>query len=207
MKIKICGITSEKEIEFLNDLQPDYIGFVFAKSKRIVSKEKSKLLYDKLDKKIKAVGVFRNNEIEYVKDILKLVPLNVVQLHGDEDEDFLSKLREDFKGEIWKGVCINDENDIKDINKIEVDSLVLDGSNPGEGKIFPWKYMDNKLLEKKLFLAGGINEDNVLAAIEEINPYGIDLSSGVESIIDGKRIKDEIKVKRLIDKVRERYER
>lgn len=206
MKIKICGITSVKEIEFLNKLKPDYIGFVFAESKRLVNKEQGKTLYELVDKNIKVVGVFRNNSYHYIKEILDFIPLDVVQLHGDENEEFINKVREIFKGEIWKAISLKSEENEINLNKYKIDSFLFDGSNPGEGKIFPWKYLDKVSCDKKFFLAGGINEENVLKAIEEVKPYGIDLSSGVESIIDGKRIKDELKVKRLINKVRERYE-
>lgn len=205
MKIKICGITSVKEIEFLNKLKPEYIGFVFTESKRFVNKEQGKLLYDLVDKNMKVVGVFRNNSCQYIKEILDLIPLDVVQLHGDENEEFINKVREIFKGEIWKAISLKSEDDTINLNKYKIDSFLFDGSNPGEGKVFPWKYMDKFSLDKNFFLAGGINEDNVLKAIEEVKPYGIDVSSGVESMIDGKRIKDELKVERLINKVRERH--
>ncbi|MDS0524476.1 phosphoribosylanthranilate isomerase [Clostridium sp. SHJSY1] len=206
MKIKICGITSTKEIEFLNKFKPDYIGLVFTESKRLINKEQGKLLYDLVDKKIKVVGVFRNNSLQYIEDILDVVPLDVVQLHGDEDEIFITKIRKIFNGEIWKAVSVKSKDDINDFYKYKVDSLLFDGTKPGEGKIFLWKYLDEISADKKFFLAGGIDEENVLKAIEEVNPYGIDISTSVESIIDGKRIKDELKVKRLIDKVRERHE-
>jgi phosphoribosylanthranilate isomerase len=206
MKIKICGITSEREVKFLNHIKPDYIGLVFTESKRILSKEQGKLLYDLIDRKIKVVGVFRNNSLNYVRDILDLIPLDVVQFHGNEEEELIDKLRKEFKGEIWRGISIKSKDDIKNVNTMKVDSLILDGSSPGGGRTFPWKYMDDSYVKKKFFLAGGINEENVLKAIEEVKPYGIDVSSGVESIIDGKRMKDEFKVQRLINKVRERYE-
>jgi phosphoribosylanthranilate isomerase len=208
MLIKICGITKLEEIEAINLLKPEYIGFVFAESKRRVDAKEVRILFDKLDKAIKTVGVFRNNSKQFIIDVLEQIPLYAIQLHGDEDEEFILDLKTKVKCEIWKAVSVKSEQDLKDALNYPVETLVLDGSNPGSGQIFPWKYLDNTKFTKRVFLAGGINEENVLEAIEKVKPNGIDLSSGVEIITnEGIRIKSKEKMKNLIDKVRSNNER
>jgi len=207
MFIKICGITSLEEVRDLNKLKPEYIGLVFAESKRKISKEQGKLLYDLIDNDIKVVGVFKNNTKEYISEILDYIPLEVLQLHGDEDNDFIEYFRDNYECEIWKGTSIKTKEDIKNAATFNVDTLILDGSNPGSGEVFPWELVLNMKAKTKVFLAGGINEDNVLQGINRLNIHGVDISSGVEVVKDGKRSKDADKVRKLIKKVRESYER
>lgn len=203
MLIKICGITNLEEIKALNELKPDYIGFIFTKSKRQVDINKAKTLFDSLDKDIKAVGVFRNNEMEFILEVLKEIPLYAVQLHGDEDIAFINELKKHTNCNIWKAYGVETKEDIITAMNYPVDTLILDGSNPGSGKIFPWECLDGIKFNKTVILAGGINEDNVIEGIEKVKPDGIDVSSGVE-IIDknGVRTKSREKIERLIKKVR-----
>lgn len=199
VKVKICGITDEKEIDFLNELKPDYIGFVFAESKRKVSKEKAEILCSKLCKNIKAVGVFKNQDIFEISDILNKVNLDIIQLHGKEDINYIKKLRNLIKDdiEIWKAVS-NDEienitvlkkqsysceyNSKKLINKKLIDKYLIDGANPGSGQEYSLNNMSYIPDDIDYFLAGGITPENVLNKINEVNPFGIDVSSGVEYI-------------------------
>lgn len=207
MLVKICGITQIEEIEELNKLKPDYVGFVFAKSKRKVDKDCVKILISKLDKDIKSVGVFRNNKFNEILNILDEIRLDVIQLHGDEDEDFIYKLKEKVNCEIWKAFSVQSYKDLLKAYEYPVDTILLDGSSPGSGKVFPWKVLEESSINKNILLAGGINEDNVISAINKIRPYGIDVSSGVESINqNGQRLKDKVKMERLIKKVRENNE-
>lgn len=207
MLIKICGITTLEEIDYINELKPDYIGFVFAESKRKVNIENGKELLKAIDKDIKSVGVFRNNSKEYIIEVVKNLPLDIIQLHGDEDNDFIDYLKDKTNCEIWKAVGIKSKDDLIKANDFNVETLLLDGSNPGSGELFPWKYLKEINVNKKFFIAGGINEENVLEAMEKVNPYGIDTSSGVETIENGIRKKDKEKIKRLINEVREYNER
>lgn len=207
MLIKICGITSKEEIQSINEVKPDYIGFVFAESKRKVSVDEAKELSNALNKGIKIVGVFRNNSEEEILNILSKVPLDVIQLHGDEDNEFINSLREKSKVEIWKAITVSSKNDMEKALKYEVDTLVLDGSTPGSGNVFNWDNLKDININKRIFLAGGINENNVLEAINKVKPDGIDTSSGVEIIDEKGRRKDKEKMKRLIRKVRENNER
>lgn len=207
MLIKICGITKSQEIQDINEVKPDYIGFVFAESKRKVNAIEAKELSSILNKNIKIVGVFRNNTEEEILNVLKEVPLDAVQLHGDEDNEFISNLRKKTNVDVWKGVSVKSKNDMEKALNYEVDTLILDGSTPGSGKVFDWSNLSDIKLNKRIFLAGGINEKNVLDGIKAVNPDGIDTSSGVEIIDDRGRRKDKEKMKILIRKVRENNER
>lgn len=218
VKIKICGITCEKEIEYLNTLKPDYIGFVFAKSKRQISKMKAKNLIEKLDDEIKCVGVFKDNSIDEITDILKSVKLDIIQLHGNEGFEFVNKLRKCTYStpEIWKALSISNETLLTDyiscylgINKSTlIDNILIDGSNPGSGKTYSLlplkKLLKNYNCKFNFILAGGITPENVLEKIEEITPWGVDVSSGVEEMNDNNiRMKSFEKMKKLIQNIRE----
>lgn len=226
MLIKICGITKKKEILFLRDLKPDYIGFVFAESKRKVTCEEVRELMKFIPKEssIKTVAVFRNNSLEYVKKIVDNLDLDVIQFHGDEDKNFINNVKSFTNKEIWKALCIDgydNGNETKEIEMIEkslkefsnVDSFLIDGVKPGSGEILSsnmlkaiGEFMKN--YNKKFILAGGINEGNVIEALVKAKPVAVDVSSGVERIDDvtGVREKDKEKVEGFIRKVRCEYE-
>ena len=203
MLIKICGITKLSEIEDLNELKPDYIGFVFAKSKRQIDGKTAYRLKENLDKDIKTVGEFLNNSEEDILNVLKEVELDVIQLHGDENNNFIDSLKKKVKCYIWKAVSISTKEEMDKAMRYNVGTLLLDGSNPGSGIAFDWKTLRDINLNKRIFLAGGINEENVLEGIREVKPDGIDTSSGVEIIDEFGRRKDKEKMRRLIRKVRE----
>lgn len=227
IKVKICGITSSREIEYLNILKPEYIGFVFTRSKRQISGEDANELCLNLNKEIKKVGVFRNNSLDDILAVLNKVQLDVIQLHGSEDEKFIISLRNSINKsmEIWKAVSIKDGEILKNYiasNKVNnqgdklIDNILIDGENPGSGETFSLKNIgeyfknngeieneENPLNQYNFFLAGGITEENVLDRIAEANPIGVDVSSGVE-IIDknGIRTKSFEKMKSLIERLR-----
>lgn len=221
VKIKICGITSEDEINYLNLLKPDYVGFVFAQSKRKINKDKAEKLCSKLISNIKKAGVFRNQTIEEIVDILNTVNLDVIQLHGKEDIDFIRCLREKTNDhiEIWKTVSIENINEIEKYSKEEyednaknitakklIDKFLIDGQNPGSGKAYPLdplnKYLNNNINHVDFFLAGGITPENVRNKVLEIKPFGIDVSSGVEITDErGQRKKSLDKMIKLIKEV------
>ncbi|MCR4943831.1 MAG: phosphoribosylanthranilate isomerase [Clostridium sp.] len=207
MEVKICGITHKDEISALNSLKPDYIGFVFAESKRKVSKYEAKALYELVYKDIKVVGVFRNNSREFIEDILKDIPLDVVQLHGEEDIEFIEYFNKNYPSKVWKGESINSKEDLEKALTLPVSTLILDSKNPGSGKVFPWEYLENIKGKQKIFLAGGINTENIHEAIKIDNIHGIDVSSGVECISKGIRRKDPVKIKKIIEEVRGKHER
>ena len=153
------------------------------------------------------VGVFRNNSEDFIKEVIKEVPLDVIQLHGEEGNDFIESIKIVGK-EVWKGINIRIKDDMLKAMNYRVDALVLDSSMPGSGELFDWNLLQDINISNKIILAGGLNEDNVLEGISKVNPYGIDISSGVEKVDkDGIRKKDRDKVELFIRKVRDRYER
>ena len=181
MLVKICGLRRIEDIEYANILKPDFIGFVFALNKmRTVSIDLAKELYEKLDKSIKAVGVFRNNDIEYVKEIIDLGIIDMIQLHGDEDDSYIKEIRDYCKLPIIKAYR----------NSIYADYVLYDNSDPGKGMKFDWNKIKD---DKPFFLAGGINISDIEKA-KILNPYCIDVSSSVET--DG--YKDFEKMKEFI---------
>lgn len=198
-KIKICGLTRAIDIEYVNELKPEYIGFVFAKSKRRVTADQALEFTERLNKEIKTVGVFVNESIETVKEIAHKAKLKVLQFHGDEDMHYIKS----FKGfEVWKAVSINNERDLADIEKYENIRLLLDskveGMQGGSGKTFDWNILKESNLEHKIILAGGLNCENIVEAMKLAQPYAVDVSSGVES----NGAKDYEKIKEFIRKVR-----
>lgn len=201
VKVKICGITTQREVSFLNELSPEYIGFVFAKSKRQISVEKGIQLSNNTSEYIKKVAVFRNNNIEEIKNIIENVSIDVIQLHGNENEKFIDNVRKlSDRVEIWK--AISAEKSIDNIN-LKCNKVLLDAINPGEGKRFEWTNFNREIINKPFFLAGGINDENVNLGINIFKPFGVDVSTGVESINEyGIREKNYIKTKKLIEKVR-----
>ncbi|MFT8314961.1 MAG: phosphoribosylanthranilate isomerase [Clostridium sp.] len=236
-KIKICGLKRLEDIEYVNELLPDYVGFIFAKSKRQVDMKKAEELISKLNAGIKTVGVFVNEDIKKVKNIAENLKLDVLQFHGCEDKKYFLELD---RFTLWKSVSIKaeiskDKSDgnygkadlisnsehysnnkdvfynykideyqstLNGINKYDIEAVVLDssvkGAEGGTGISFDWNVISKLNIEKKLILAGGLNADNVIEAINKVNPFAVDVSSGVET--DG--VKDFNKIKTFIEKVR-----
>ena len=195
-KIKICGLSRKCDIDYVNELMPDYIGFVFAKSRRQIDVRKAEELREMLNENIRAVGVFVNEDINKVADIANNSIIDIVQLHGSEDETYIKSLRYKTDAKIIQAFKINSYEDIKMANESDADYILLDNGNGGTGASFDWCYVNN--IERPYFLAGGINESNLEAALK-LQPYAIDLSSGVET--DG--FKDYDKIKNVIRTVRE----
>lgn len=239
-KVKICGITCKTEIEFINKYLPDYIGFVFAKSKREVTPQKAADLAAGLSPDIRKVGVFVDMEPEQAAGIASAVGLDALQLHGSEDAAYIKALRRLLRPgtEIWKAVKMGapapgitvDGAD----SRLHVDSAVIQGpenngtkqsydsliaygadrlildtyaanSSGGTGRTFDWS-LAQQLKERirlPIILAGGLHPENVLQAIEQVSPFAVDTSSGVEGDgLGGAGVKDEVKVREFIEAVR-----
>ena len=195
VKIKICGIRRLEDIEIVNKYKPDYIGFVFADSKRKVSYELASQLKANLSPDIISVGVFVN---ESEDEILKLYAdgiIDIAQLHGGESEDYIKYLKDNTndKLKIIKAIEMSEDKDLSEYDNSQADYLLLD-SGIGSGKTCDWRLI-RKDLKKEFFLAGGINSNNIKNAIEEFNPFAIDLSSSLET--DG--YKDENKIKEIME--------
>lgn len=202
VRIKICGIRRIEDVLYLNELKPDYAGFVFAKSRRHVSICEAEKLTEKLDRSIKKVGVFVNEGYSEVIETAETVGLDILQFHGSESFEYLSK----FKGyEIWKAADMNNmdrsfcSNDCK---SCPIDCILADSSANGRfggtGKSFDLRLAENLFCKKRFILAGGINADNVEDKVMKIRPFAVDVSSSVET--DG--FKDYEKMKKIIMKVR-----
>ena len=202
MLIKVCGITREEEINALNEVDVDYIGFVFAESIRKVSIEKAKELYAALKKNIRVVGVFRNQSIEFVEKVLKEIPLDVVQLHGNEDEEFILRIKNNNLCDVWKAVSIKEKYDLIEATKYPVKTIVVDAAMPGSGKPFSWNIISGVNINKRIVLAGGLNEENVIEGIKLVNPDIVDVSSGVEIEDENGRRKSKDKIINFVRKVR-----
>ncbi|NMB33867.1 MAG: phosphoribosylanthranilate isomerase [Clostridium sp.] len=203
--VKICGLKRIEDIEYINQHKPLFAGFVFAKSRRQVTKEGAGVLIQMLCPKIKSVGVFVDEDIERVVDIVKHVKLDCVQLHGNEPPQYVSEisrlLRMQGLGriEIWKGMRVKDKGFIGEMDKYDVDAFLLDayseGCYGGSGKSFDWELASIASKKHKVILAGGLTPKNVAKAIRIADPFAVDVSSGVET----NGVKDEGKIAGFID--------
>ncbi|MCH5324504.1 MAG: phosphoribosylanthranilate isomerase [Eubacterium sp.] len=202
MKIKICGMMRPEDIGYVNIAKPDYIGFIFAKNrKRTVTKQQATEMKALLSPDIQAVGVFLDNDIDEVIDIADSGTVDLIQLHGSEDEEYVNALRTAIPADmpIIKAFSIKTQEDIDNAFAFPADFILLDNGIGGTGEAFSWELIDGGLHEK-VFLAGGVNTDNIADAIR-LSPYCIDVSSGAET--DG--VKDKEKILALINAVRSAY--
>lgn len=209
-KIKICGLRRPEDIAYVNEFSPDYIGFIFfKKSKRYVSKENAKNLKKLLNSKIKAVGVFVNEDADEILSLCKEEIIDIIQLHGEENAEYINLLKVKLKQcgleqkiSIIKAFRVKGNQEIRAAIKMQsqVDYLLLDAYGKeaygGTGESFR-----HELIPKDMppyFLAGGIDEDNVAEIIRTMHPFAVDLSSGVET----EGFKDKEKIKKIIEIVR-----
>ena len=234
-KVKMCGISKVDTIPAIVEAKPDYMGLVFAPSKRQVTVAQAKTLVDELHKQyettygevivpmntdtaqdsqdnqefvqgnsnfenIKTVGVFVNETIENLLKIAEEVKLDVIQLHGDEDESFIQTLKEQSNVEVWKAVQVRSAADAEKWIDSSADMLLFDAYHKdergGTGEVFDWSSLD--AFERPFMLAGGMDSTNVARAIRTVRPYGIDISSGIET----EGVKDDEKIKAFTNIVR-----
>lgn len=189
MKIKLCGLTRPCDIEAVNELQPDYIGFVFAKkSRRYVSPEKAEELKAMLAPGIQAVGVFVNEGPEQIVSLLEAGTIDVAQLHGQEGEREIRRLRELTDHPLIQAFRIDTEQDVERANDSTADYVLLDSGAGGTGTVFDWDLL--QAIRRPYFLAGGLDTENLGTVKAKLNPYGIDVSSGIET--DGYKDKEKM---------------
>ena len=192
-KIKFCGLTRECDIEVANELNIDYIGFVFVpKRRRYVNKEQATKLKRLLKTSIRAVGVFVNEQVDVVADLLNSGVIDIAQLHGTEDEAYISKLRTLTAKPIIKAFILNSEADVSRVMQSTADYVLLD-SGTGTGNVFDWSLVKN--ITRDYFLAGGLSPENVGSAILTLNPFALDVSSGIET----EGVKDPQKMRAFIN--------
>jgi len=196
-KIKLCGLSRACDIEEANLLRPDYIGFVFAKkSSRCVAPEKACELKKLLRPEIRAVGVFVNETPESVAELLNSGVIDLAQLHGREDAEYIRRLRDLTDGPLIQAFKIRSKEDLSRAAASTADEILLD-AGAGTGTVFDWSLLRN--MERRYFLAGGLNPENVQEAIRDLHPYGVDVSSGIET--DAR--KDRTKMAAFVAAVRE----
>ncbi|MHB1393218.1 MAG: phosphoribosylanthranilate isomerase [Clostridia bacterium] len=195
VKVKVCGLWRMDDVDYVNELKPDYAGFVFAKSKRQVAAEHARQLVEKLDRDIQAVGIFVNEDMAVVKEIAAYVGLEVLQFHGSETPEYVKA----FSGiTVWKAAFIKSPENLEPLGGYEVDALLLDSSSAGSGQRFNWDIIKGYKPEKPIILAGGLDPSNIASAVAEVRPYCVDVSSGVET----GGFKDYKKIREFIDKAR-----
>ena len=178
-KVKFCGLFREEDIFAANELKPDYIGFVFyPPSKRYVSLEQAEKLRKLLAPEIPAVGVFIDEDLNFVAQLLERGIINLAQLHGTENEEYISLLRKRCGKPIIKAFRVANACDYKAIKDCTADYIMLD-AGIGEGKTFDWELI--KKIQRPYFLAGGLSPLNAVTAVRELKPFALDVSSGIET--------------------------
>ena len=206
MKIKICGIKDSETLNCCSENNVDYFGLLFyEKSPRNINLKKASELISKNKKiNISPVGVFVNHEINELDGIIKKLNLKIIQLHGNENNKYIVKLKETKNLKVIKSIGIKDSKDLSKIKRYENADYFLFDYKPnenelpgGNSKYFNWSILQNLKIDKPWFISGGINIKNVNVFLKKLNPYGIDISSGVEvkrGIKSNKKIAELIKI-------------
>lgn len=180
-RIKICGLSRPQDVTYVNQAKPDWCGFVvnFPKSRRSVTPEALRALRRELDPSVVPVGVFVDRPVEEVTGLLNCGIISIAQLHGHEDEAYVAALRAKAPGkEIWRAFQVREPGDLERAAAFPADRILLD-SGQGTGRTFDWSLL--KHFPRPYMLAGGLNPKNLREAIRTLRPYGVDLSSGVET--------------------------
>lgn len=187
-RIKLCGLSRREDIDAANELKPEYIGFVFApESRRYVTPQTAAELKRRLSKEIQAVGVFVDESQKRIVALLRSGVIDLVQLHGNEDEDYIRRLKQLTDKPIIKAFRVGTEKDIADAERCSADHILLD-SGAGTGTVFDWRLLMD--LRRPYFLAGGLSPDRVGGAVAALHPFAVDVSSGIET--DGMKDKEKM---------------
>ena len=190
-KVKICGLSTVEAVETAVLAGADYIGFVFAASKRQVSLEQAQELAKRVTGKTKIVGVFVSPSLEDLEQSIGQVPLDMVQIHGTFDEALMPMI----SVPVIRAIQLSDQE--AQVTS-QADYLLFDAPVAGSGQTFDWGLLKDQKIQQDFFIAGGLTEDNVRQARETFQPYAVDVSSGVET--DGR--KDIEKIKAFIEGVK-----
>jgi len=199
--VKFCGITNLADALFAAELNAWALGFVFAKSPRKVPEATVKRIVGKLPPYVSRVGVFVNADVKNIERVVKSCKLDIVQLHGDESPEFCNEVKKFTK--VIKAFRIKDEDSLKTLKDYDVTLCLLDTYHlhlrGGGGKVFNWDLaVKAREFGKDIILAGGLNPENIIKAVEKVKPYAVDISTGVEKS-PGK--KDKKKMKEIIHKI------
>ena len=194
-KIKLCGMMKPCDIEYANRVKPDLVGFIFANTRRKISATQAKEFRKALDAEIPAVGVFVNEDISVITSLVQDGCIDMIQLHGEEDADYIRRLREICDVPVIKAVKVQTVEQIRQAAALPVDYLLLDtyrkGVLGGTGEAFDWELLreakieavdtaEGELFGKPYFLAGGLHAGNLREAAA-LGSYGLDVSSGIET--------------------------
>lgn len=178
-KIKICGLFRECDADYVNEAMPDFAGLVFYdKSRRNVTDQTAALLRERISPEIKTVGVFVNEPVEHIASLYKSGIISIIQLHGTENEEYISRLKQLTGAEIWKAYKVSYEDDLTAARQSSADKIVLDNGY-GTGKRFNWSLLGRGM--SNMILAGGLDSGSIKEAISRFHPWAVDLSSGVET--------------------------
>lgn len=197
-KIKICGLRRMEDIQAVNEAKPDFCGFVIEVpgSFRSVTVSQAKELAAELDRDIQAVGVFVNAPETLAAELLNQGIISMAQLHGQEDETYIRRLRKLTDRPLIKAFSVRTRKDAEKAMESTADYILLDQGSGGTGIPFDWSLLP--VIERPFFLAGGLGEDNLEIAVHRLHPYAVDLSSGVETDM----WKDPVKIKKAVDILR-----
>lgn len=213
VKIKICGLKTLADIEIVNRYQPDYVGFVFANTRRFVTDQQALAMRQSLDRRIQAVGVFVNEPLAHVIELCDKGVINVVQLHGEESETYIRELRQKTDAAVIKAVRVQRVEQVIGQMSQEADYMLFDtykkGEPGGTGERFSLEILKESLkrmrekgeMVKPYFLAGGLDCGNVAKVLGQMECFAVDVSTGVET--DG--VKDEAKIRKFIEQVRNKF--
>lgn len=198
VKIKLCGLTRRCDIKWANELHPDYVGFVFAGSRRRVTDGQAAQLRKILREDIPAVGVFVDEPIDHVAALVRQGVIQMVQLHGAEDEGYIRELRRAVSVPVIQAFSVRSPEDIQAAGKCSADFILLDHGTGGTGQAFDWTLA--AALDRPYFLAGGLHPGNAAVAAE-LRPYAVDVSSGIET----EGVKDRQKMVEFVRRIRHTF--
>ncbi len=191
VKIKLCGMFREQDIDYVNEAMPDYIGFIvmFPKSHRNIDLQTALKLKKRLSPKTKSIVVSVNAPPEDFAEFANSGAADMLQLHGNENADYIAKLRRLTDVPLIKAVKVTEFSDIEKAQQLDADFLLLD-SGTGSGKLFDHSLINREKITKPFFLAGGLTPENISRIARDIQPFGVDLSSGIET--DGFKDREKI---------------
>lgn len=198
VKIKLCGLTRRCDIDWANELLPDYVGFVFAGSRRRVTDEQAAQLRNILREDIPAVGVFVDEPIDHAAALVRQGVIQLVQLHGAEDEGYIRELRRAVSAPVIQAFSVRSSEDIQAAGRSSADFVLLDHGAGGTGRAFDWSLA--AALDRPYFLAGGLHPGNAAAAAG-LRPYAVDVSSGIETA----GVKDRQKMIEFVRRIRHTF--
>ncbi len=198
VKIKLCGLTRPEDIRIVNEVMPDYAGFIMAFGRRrTVTPEKMAQLSSELAPGILKVAVFLDQDPEWIEELARKDLMDVIQLHGSESDEVVRRLKVSTGKTVVKAFRIDSLEDAKRAQESPADMVLLDHGNGGSGETFDWSLIDP--VTRDFFLAGGLTPDNVVGAIRQVHPMAVDVSSGVET----DHVKDANKARRFVQAVRD----